>query len=83
MRLCAFLEFELASAKSDEGRGVTSGDAKSTNLPAFFSSQPSAIKSLSATFPFLTTTLHGTVGYFSSGWPVAYLLATAILGVGS
>ena len=25
---------------------------------------------------------HGTVGYFSSGWPLAYLVATAIFGVG-
>ena len=25
---------------------------------------------------------HGTVGYFSSGWPVAYLAATVIFGVG-
>ena len=31
---------------------------------------------------FLSTTLHGTVGYFSSGWPVAYLMATAIFGIG-
>ena len=26
--------------------------------------------------------MHGTVGYFSSGWPVAYLAATVILGIG-
>ena len=25
---------------------------------------------------------HGTVGYFSSGWPVAYLVATVIFGIG-
>ena len=25
---------------------------------------------------------HGTVGYFSSGWPLAYLVATVIFGVG-
>ena len=31
---------------------------------------------------FLGSTLHGTVGYFSSGWPVAYLVATAIFGIG-
>ena len=31
---------------------------------------------------FLSTTLHGTVGYFSSGWPVAYLVATVIFGIG-
>ena len=38
--------------------------------------------SASPTFPFLSTTLHGTVGYFSSGWPVAYLVATVIFGIG-
>ena len=34
-------------------------------------------------FPtFLGNTIHGTVGYFSSGWPVAYLVATVIFGIG-
>ena len=33
-------------------------------------------------FPLLTTTLPGTFGYFSSGWPVAYLIATVIFGLG-
>ena len=33
-------------------------------------------------FPFLGNTLHGAVGYFSSGWPVAYLIATVIFGIG-
>ena len=32
--------------------------------------------------PLLTTTLPGTVGWFSSGWPVAYLVATLIFGIG-
>ena len=36
----------------------------------------------SPTFGFLSTTLHGTVGYLSSGWPVAYLIATVIFGLG-
>ena len=30
----------------------------------------------------LSTTLHGTIGWFSSGWPVAYLIATVIFGIG-
>ena len=37
---------------------------------------------ISPPFPFLSTTLPGTVGYFSSGWPVAYLIATVIFGFG-
>ena len=31
---------------------------------------------------FLGNAVQGTVGYFSSGWPVAYLAATVILGMG-
>ena len=31
---------------------------------------------------FLSTSLHGTLGWFSSGWPVAYLVATVIFGIG-
>ena len=31
---------------------------------------------------FLGNTIHGTVSYFSSGWPVAYLVATVIFGIG-
>ena len=31
---------------------------------------------------FLGNTFHGTVGYLSSGWPVAYLVATVIFGIG-
>ena len=30
----------------------------------------------------LATTFHGTVGYLSSDWSVAYLIATVILGIG-
>jgi hypothetical protein len=33
-------------------------------------------------FTFLSTAIHGTVGYFSSGWPVAYLIATVVVGLG-
>ena len=32
-------------------------------------------------FPFLTS-LPGTVGFFASGWPVAYMIATVIVGIG-
>jgi hypothetical protein len=30
----------------------------------------------------LGTTIHSTIGYLSSGWPVAYLVATVIFGLG-
>jgi hypothetical protein len=36
----------------------------------------------SPTSTFLSTTLHGSIGFLSSGWPVAYLVATVISGVG-
>jgi hypothetical protein len=31
---------------------------------------------------FLGTAVHGTVDYFSSGWPAAYLVATVVFGLG-
>ena len=33
-------------------------------------------------FGFLSTTVPSTFAFFSSGWPVAYLLATVIFGIG-
>ena len=33
-------------------------------------------------FGFLATPLHGTIGYLSSGWPVAYLVGNGDLRVG-
>ena len=32
--------------------------------------------------PLLGSTIQGMVGYMSSGWPVAYLIATVIFGIG-
>ena len=34
------------------------------------------------TLGFLSTAFHGPVGWFSSGWPMAYLVATLIFGSG-
>ena len=36
----------------------------------------------SPALPFLSTTLHNTLSYFSEGMPLAYLLATVITGLG-
>jgi hypothetical protein len=42
-----------------------------------------AVAPPSAPLPsFLGNAIHGATGYFSSGWPVAYLVATVILGIG-
>ena len=50
---------------------------------ALIATLPPAAPSVSSPVPgFLSTTIHGTVGYFSSGWPVAYLVATVIFGIG-
>ena len=39
---------------------------------------------VSSPFPtFLSATLPSTFGYFSSGWPVAYLVATVIFAIGA
>jgi hypothetical protein len=41
-----------------------------------------ALLSTTSSPSFLTTTLPGTTGWFSSGWPVAYLIATLVVGIG-
>ena len=45
-------------------------------IPSSSVSDPQSIGSPLSSF------LHGTVGWFSSGWPVAYLVATVIFGIG-
>ena len=41
---------------------------------------PALVPTSSPVLGFLGNATHGTVGYFSSGWPLAYLVATAIFG---
>ena len=46
---------------------------------------PEAIEqfqSVSPVLPLFSTITQGTVGYFSSGWPMAYLVATVVMAVG-
>ena len=59
------------------GAGICAKDAESFTAfqETFCASSPSPLLS------YLGSTLHGTVGYFSSDWPLAYLVATAILGI--
>jgi hypothetical protein len=49
-------------------------------LAKFIAAKETPSVSPAPTFP--ATLLHSMVGYFSSGWPVAYLVATVILGIG-
>ena len=53
---------------------------KDSTSPIF--SSPSSRLPPSSAPSFLGNAWHGTFGYFSSGWPVAYLLATVIYGIG-
>ena len=55
---------------------------KSAVQVASESDVPAIDTSVNQPLPFFSTALYGTVGWFSSGWPVAYLIATAIFGVG-
>jgi hypothetical protein len=57
-------------ASSDDTRSKIPGESPVSALPS------------SRFPPFLTNTFPGTAGYFSSDWPVAYLVATVILVIG-
>ena len=58
-------------------RGVTPDDF------TIAEATPAAPLGRSSSLFFLSPTLHGAFGYLSSGWPVAYLLATVIFGIGA
>ena len=45
-------------------------------------SSAAGVRVFSCSGYFSATPSTGTVGYFSSGWPVAYLVATVIFGIG-
>jgi hypothetical protein len=77
-------DFGLATESGGHPGQAQDADAMLTDerqvRPSVLGLRPSS--ALLATPSFFSTTLHGTIGYFSSGWPVAYLVATVILGVG-
>ena len=69
-------EVELGNRRSEQNRsGIDSRETENDDLP-------SLAPTSSPLLGFLGNATHGTVGYFSSGWPLAYLVATAIFGVG-
>ena len=72
MRICAFLEFERSEVEKPQDAAFTTEGV----LPRVVTQTQSPSPCL------LSTTLPSTVGWFSSGWPVAYLIATVICGVG-
>jgi hypothetical protein len=71
-----------AEAAEDEGGWDGTPTTRNQSLPI---PSPADLGMQVTPFPSLAfpdDTIHGTVGHFSSGWPVAYLVATLILGVG-
>ena len=68
-----------SSKRGPELSAVSRVEARS---PAVSSESPATVSPHLPILGILSTTIHGTVGYFSSGWPVAYLAATVIFGVG-
>ena len=51
-------------------------------VPSPVLSEPSTDRPPLGSAPFLGIAIRSAVGYLSSGWPVAYLVATAIFGIG-
>jgi hypothetical protein len=55
-----------------------------TKTPVSDESDTGQIQTLPSIPPIiLDTAIPGTVGFFSSGWPVAYLIATVVCGIGA
>ena len=78
---------EFTTTHSSDGIRGDEHEEEQTQLdtlvnPLLLDSSPLAPRAPYPAPGFLSTTLHGTVGYFSSGWPVAYLVATVIFGIG-
>ena len=80
MELHATLEWQRSRQNEAEIVGPWTADI-TRQLPPL-SSSPQSIVHLETppTFTFLNSAVPGAVGYFSSGWPVAYLMATVICG---
>ena len=67
--VCAYLEWSTAPHDQFSDRTIDKSHGKG-----------SCWTPLSSSFP--PTTLHGTLGYFPEGMPLAYLLATVMTGLG-
>jgi hypothetical protein len=81
--LHALLELELAATSSENAlqpspAGLPFADASSTRNAELSPAIPPPIQIA----PGLYSPWHGTVNSFSSGWPVAYLVATLVFAIG-
>ena len=85
-RMRVALRFELranrAAQKARQQINIESIVSAPVELDVAAGKSPSIVPGTYPTLAFLGNTIHGTVGYFSSGWPVAYLVATVIFGIG-
>ena len=75
MQLHVLLEHKFADASPHKEYPYPSLVGNETAAPVATLSP-----TLPTVFPVLANTLPSTVGWFSSGWPVAYLIATVIFG---
>jgi hypothetical protein len=83
MRLCALLEFDRAAETGDVAEISDNGaptESLPFTLPAISLAPPSASGLPSPIV--VPTGFHHAGGNFASGWPVAYLVATIIFGIG-
>jgi hypothetical protein len=82
MKLHAAMEWRIGERNGAEGLGQWRPSI-TDQLPSAPLPSPSTIP-LPPTFQILdTTTIPGTAGFFSSGWPAAYLIATVVCGIGA
>ena len=82
MKVHAALEWRNGGRNEAEAakRWIPSVTAQLPSLPA--SPQSAVDFQILPSAGMFGSAYHGAVGYFSSGWPVAYLVATVIFGIG-
>ena len=70
----------LRKWSSVDAQDVAIDTCREVHVDRFDDSKP--VVAPAPLLPFLSNTLPGVVGSFSSGWPAAYLIATVIFGIG-
>lgn len=74
---------QLAVQKTFEHIGFGFEEATHADSVTVCDSLLSQSRASFPSFDFFGASVYGTVSYFSSGWPVAYLIATVIFGIGA
>ena len=83
LRLMTVASEEAVSPNSNEGLALNCGDIKTFDLGSHGSAMNKGGTGAPILPGFLPTPFHAPLTYLSSGWPVAYLIATLILGIGA